>query len=56
MMIQELNKLRTLIEQLIAQLENAKAENEQLRNRIIARERELSQARAQISELKRRQK
>lgn len=50
----ELNRLQSLIEQLIARLQNERGLNQQLRNQLATREAELARTRAQLQDLRSR--
>lgn len=47
----ELNRLQSLIEQLIARLQNERGLNQQLRNQLATREAELARTRAQLQDV-----
>ncbi len=50
----ELNRLQSLIEQLIARLQNERGLNQQLRNQLATREAELTRTRAQLQDVRSR--
>ena len=50
----ELNRLQSLIEQLIARLQNERGLNQQLRNQLATREAELARTRAQLQDVRSR--
>lgn len=50
----ELDRLQSLIEQLIARLQNERGVNQQLRNQLATREAELSRTRAQLQDVRSR--
>lgn len=50
----ELDRLQSLIEQLIARLQNERGVNQQLRNQLAAREAELTRTRAQLQDVRTR--
>ena len=50
----ELNRLQSLIEQLIARLQNDRGLNQQLRNQLATREAELARTRAQLQDVRSR--
>ena len=50
----ELNRLQSLIEQLIARLQNERGLNQQLRNPLATREAELTRTRAQLQDVRSR--
>lgn len=53
-MKEELNRLRTLVTQLIARLKAEREENARLRSQLALKEAELSRAKGQLNEAKRR--
>ena len=50
----ELNRLQSLIEQLIARLQNERGLNQQLRNQLATRAAELTRTRAQLQDVRSR--
>ena len=50
----ELNRLQSLIEQLIARLQNERGLNQQLRNQLATREAEFARTRAQLQDVRSR--
>ena len=53
-MKEELDRLQSLIEQLVVRLQNERSMNSQLRNQLAAREAELSRAKSQLNDLRRK--
>ena len=54
MLMEELNRLKTLVNQLIARLNSEREENAKLQNQLALREAELVRTQAQLKDMKRK--